>query len=258
MKLNMKIVSFFTFLSFTVMAQLQEIKVGTYHYSDSEVKKMGKKEYRKILEGSSPHFSYLSIHSSTMVPGADPSTAHSNEDIEEWVFIVKGTMKVTIEGVSKILGSESVFLLMPQQIHFLENVGDNELTYFVMRYKSKKTMDLARGQSAGGSLMINADSLTFKKSSVGGGRAYFDRPTAMCSRFELHTTTLNNPGQSHAPHEHPESEILLMISGETTMKIDGKDYEGKAGDLYFIPSGLFHGVSNASDKPCSYFLFRWM
>ncbi|SOE23692.1 Cupin domain-containing protein [Spirosomataceae bacterium TFI 002] len=241
-----------------VNAQLSPVKVGSYHKDDFKTTQSKDKISRNILKGTSPHLEFVSIHSSTMMPGAEPSTAHANEDMEECIFVMEGTMKVTIEGKSQILGPESVILLMPQQMHHLENIGKGNLTYYVMKYKSKSPMDIARGQAAGGSLMLNTDSLTYKKSSVGGGRGYFDRPTAMCERFELHVTKLDKKGQSHAPHDHRESEILLVISGETEMKIDGKMYEGKVGDFYFIPSGLFHGVSNASDKPCSYFLFRWM
>jgi len=106
-------------------------------------------------------------------------------------------------------------------------------------------------------LMLNADSLVFKKSNRGGGRPYFDRSTAMCERFEMHVTQLNKKGPSHNPHSHIESEIILVISGETEMTIDGKEYTGGAGDLYFMESQLFHGVRNASNEACSYFAFKW-
>lgn len=105
--------------------------------------------------------------------------------------------------------------------------------------------------------MLNADSLTFKPSARGGGRAYFDRPTTMCERFEMHVTQLNSKGPSHKPHTHIETEIILVLSGETEMTIDGKVYEGSPGDFYFMNAHLLHGVRNATDQPCSYFAFKW-
>ena len=244
-------------LSFISCAQLQPVPSGAYHWDDHPVKKGEDRESRKILEGTSPHFEYLKIHATTQYPGAKPGQAHANEDMEECIIVKEGTMKITIEGQSQILGPEGVILLMPQQMHSIENVGNNNLTYYVMKYKSKKKMDIARGQAAGGSLMLNADSLTFKTSARGGGRPYFDRATAMCERFEMHVTQLNKKGPSHKPHAHIETEIILIISGETEMTIDGKEYQGKAGDFYLMDSQLFHGVSNASDQPCSYFAFKW-
>ncbi|GJM33921.1 MAG: hypothetical protein DHS20C18_29220 [Saprospiraceae bacterium] len=239
------------------MAQLEPVNSGVYKWADHPVEVGELRESRKILEGESPHFEYLEIHATTQFPGAKPSTAHANEDIEECIIVKEGLMEVTIEGRSAILGPAGVVLLMPQQMHSLKNVGDSNLTYYVMRYRSKKKMKLERGQTSGGSLMLNADSLTFRQSARGGGRAYFDRSTAMCERFEMHVTQLNRKGPSHRPHAHEESEIILVLSGATEMTIDGKEYKGTAGDFYFMDAQLHHGVRNATDEPCSYFAFKW-
>lgn len=238
-------------------AQLRPVKSGVYRWADHPVKVGELRESRKILEGTSPYFDYLEIHATTQFPGAKPSTAHANDDIEECIVVKEGVMKATIEDRSAILGPGGVILLMPRQMHSLENAGNSNLTYYVMRYRSKKKMDLERGQAAGGSLMLNADSLTFKPSARGGGRAYFDRSTAMCERFEMHVTRLDKKGPSHTPHSHIETEIILMLSGETGMTIDGKEYQAKAGDFYLMSSQLLHGVRNATDRPCSYFAFKW-
>jgi (S)-ureidoglycine aminohydrolase len=166
-------------------------------------------------------------------------------------------MKVTIEGQSVILSAGGVILLMPQQMHAVQNAGNSNLTYYVMRYRSKKKMNIERGEAAGGSLTLNADSLAFKPSSRGGVRRYFDRPTAMCERFEMHMTQLNIKGPSHEPHAHEETEIVMVLSGQTEMTIDGKEYNGIAGDFYLINSQLVHGVRNTTDKPCSYYIMIW-
>lgn len=237
--------------------QLEPVKSGVYKWADHPVKKGEDRESRKILEGTSPHFDYLEMHATTQNAGAQPSNAHANEAAEEVIIVKEGTMKVTIEGESRILGPAGVILLMPQQMHQLENVGDGPLTYYVMKYRSRKPMQIARGVSEGGSLMLNADSLTFRPSSRGGGRPYFDRGTAMCERFEMHVTQLNRKGPSHDPHAHVETEIILIISGDTEMTIDGKEYTASAGDFYFMESNLEHGVRNATDQPCSYFAFKW-
>jgi mannose-6-phosphate isomerase-like protein (cupin superfamily) len=146
---------------------------------------------------------------------------------------------------------------MPGQMQSFENVGDGPLSYYAMQYKSTKPTDLERGMASGGSMMLNVDSLVFNPSEKGGGRAYFDRPTSMCERLEMHVTQLNKKGPSHDPHSHGETEIILIISGQTEMTIDGKDYTAGPGDFYFANSNLPHGMRNASDKPCSYFAFKW-
>ena len=245
------------FFALTTMAQLKQVSSDVYKWSDHPVTVSADRESRKILEGTSTHLDYLEIHATTQFPGAKPSTAHANDDIEEFIIVKEGLMKATVEGRSTILGAGGVILLMPRQMHSLQNAGDNNLTYFVMRYRSKKKMDLERGQAAGGTLILNADSLTFKPNSRGGGRHYFDRSTAMCERFEMHMTQLDKRGPSHEPHSHVETEIVFVLTGKTEMTIDGKEYDGTTGDFYLINSQLMHGVRNAADGPCSYFIMIW-
>lgn len=240
-----------------INSQLKPLESGVFKWSSFEPKKGNLRESRTFFEGSSPHFEYLRIHATTQFPGAAPSTAHANPEHEECIIVKEGTMKVIIEGEPKVLGAGSVILLMPQQHHSLQNIGTTNLTYYVIKYKSRKEMNIERGQAAGGSLMLNADSLTFKPSSRGGGTPYFDRSTAMCERFEMHVTQLNKKGPSHSPHKHIETEIILVISGATEMSIDGKAYEAMAGDFYVMNSQSFHGIRNASNRPCTYFAFKW-
>jgi (S)-ureidoglycine aminohydrolase len=239
------------------MAQLKLVESGVYKWADHPVQVEEDRESRKILEGTSTHLEYLEIHATTQFPGAKSSDAHANDDIEECIIVKEGTMKVTIEGRSTILVAGGVILLMPRQMHSIQNAGNTNLTYYVMRYRSKKKMNLERGETTGGSLTLNADSLTFKPGPRGGILRYFDRTTAMCERFEMHMTQLNVKGPSHEPHLHEETEIVLVLSGKTEMTIDGKEYQGTAGDFYLINSQLKHGVRNATDEPCAYFIMIW-
>lgn len=248
------ILSVFVFATF---AQLSPVKPGVYRWADHAVKVNIDRESGVFLEGTVPNLDFLRIHATTQYQGAKPSPAHANKEREELVIVKEGTMKATVDGKTKILGAGSVLVIMPQQMQSFENVGNGPLTYYAMQYKSIKPTDLERGLAAGGSMMLNADSLVFKPSEKGGGRAYFDRPTAMCERLEMHVTQLNKKGPSHAPHAHAETEIILIISGETEMTIDGKEYKAGPGDFYFVNSELFHGMRNATDEPCSYFAFKW-
>jgi (S)-ureidoglycine aminohydrolase len=245
------------FSTLITMAQLKPVNSGVYKWADHPVALGDDRESRKILEGSSTHLDYFEIHATTQFPGAKPSAAHANDDIEECIIVKEGIMKATVEDRIVFLHAGGVILLMPRQLHSLQNAGDGNLTYYVMRYRSKKKMDVGRGEASGGTLMVSVDSLTFRPNTRGGVRRYFDRSTAMCERFEMHMTQLNKKGPSHDPHAHEETEIVLVLSGKTEMTIDGKEYDGIAGDFYLINSQLMHGVRNATDDPCSYFIMIW-
>ena len=244
-------------MSLSGFAQLKPVQSGVFHWDDFEVKTSEGRISRPILEGVSTHFDYLEMHATTQAVGSNASAAHANEDIEELVIVKEGKMEVMLNGEGTILGPNGVLSLMPQQMHSLKNVGDTPLTYYVIRFRSKKPMNVERGVLSGGTLMINSDSTTYKPTSVGGVRSYFDRSTAMCERLEMHVTTLDRKVASHEPHSHIESEIILMISGETAQVIDGKEYKATAGDFYFMDSQSVHGIRNTSDQPTTYFAFKW-
>jgi len=255
--MKLLLISILSVLALSTFAQLQPVQPGVYRWADRPVKVSNDRESGVFLEGTSPEFEYLKIHATTQFPGAKPGPAHANKDMEELVIVKEGSMKATVDGKSKILGPGGVILIMPQQMQSFENVGNSNLSYYALKYKSKKPMNIERGLAAGGSMILNADSLVFKPTEKGGGRAYFDRATAMCERLEMHVTQLNKKGPSHNSHSHIETEIILVTSGQTEMTIDGKEYKAGEGDFYFVNSELFHGMRNAGDKSCSYFAFKW-
>jgi mannose-6-phosphate isomerase-like protein (cupin superfamily) len=234
----------FYFISIQTMAQLPFIPSGVYHWAELPVKKSEGREGRKIMEGSSPQFSFLEMHASTQEKGVVPRPPHAQKDLEEVLIVKEGTMKFTIGTESRIMGKNSVVLIPP-------------LTYYVLEFRSNKPMDLERSDKAGGALFINADSLTCKPSERGGGIAYFNRPTAMCENFEMHITQLDHKGPSHAPHAHVDTEIMLMIEGESEVTVNNKTYKASAGDLYILNSGEMHGISNTQNTVCKYFAFKW-
>ena len=233
------------------------VNSGVFHWNELPVKKEPQRESRKIAEGSTPEFEYFEIHATTQFKGAAPKPAHTQKDIEEVIIIKEGTMKCTIGNKTSILGKGSVLLIPPQENQWFENVGDGPLTYYVFMFRSKKGMNIERGKAAGGALLLNYDSLAYTEANNKGTRKYFDRPTAMCDNYEMHITYLKQKGPSHAPHQHVDTEIILIIEGDTQMIIDGKTYTAGAGDMYLAESGKMHGISNVSDKPCSYFAFKW-
>jgi len=233
------------------------IPSGVYHWSEAPVKKSESREGRRFLEGNSPQFEYLEIHATTQQKGATPRPPHAQKDIEEVLIVKEGTMKFTIGEKSQLLGKGSVVLVPPLEMQSIENVGDGPLTYYVMMFRSNKPMDMGRSAKAGGPLFLDVESLPFVPSARGGTIKYFDRPTAMCENFEMHITQFKSKGPSHAPHAHIDTEIILIIEGDTEIMINNKTYQASAGDFYIMNGGEMHGVSNVSDKPCSYFAFKW-
>jgi len=245
------------FISVQAMAQLKPIPSGVYHWSDVPVVKSDDREGRKFLEGTTSEFDYFEIHASTQFKGALPRPPHAQTDIEELIYIKEGTMKFNMGAKSSVLGKGSIILIPPHEMQSLQNVGDGPLTYYVIMFRSKKPMDMERSAKTGGPLMLNADSLKYVPSALGGGIKYFERPTAMLETLEMHLTELKGKGPSHAPHSHIDTELIVMLEGDTEMTIAGKTYKGTAGDIYLANSNELHGLSNIGNTPCKYLAIRW-
>lgn len=79
------------------------------------------------------------------------------------------------------------------------------------------------------------------------GQRYF--PKASCdTTFAFETNS--DPGQFVPVHVHPtQDEFILVQEGQLELKLDGKWYTAKTGDLVRMPRGVPHGYFNKSDKP---------
>ncbi|MBS1512175.1 MAG: cupin domain-containing protein [Bacteroidetes bacterium] len=237
-------------------AQLKPIASGVFHIADAPVKKDGLRESRSMVTGTTSDLEFLSVHVTTQQKGAAPRPSHAQKDIEELIIIKEGKLKCTIGNKTAVLGKRSILLVPPGEEQQFQNAGDEPLTYYVFQFRSKK-MNIERSRLAGGTLLINSDTLKTNTSATKSSIKYFDRPTTMCNNMEMHITSLHAKGPSHAPHTHLETEIVLVIEGDAEMTVDGQHFNGTAGDFFIAASGSLHMLGNAADKPCSYFAFKW-
>ncbi|MGQ0737728.1 MAG: cupin domain-containing protein [Bacteroidota bacterium] len=241
----------------SAFAQLQPVTSGVFHWNELPVKKDKQRENLKIAEGTTAEFSYFEIHATTQEKGAAPRPPHAQDSIEEVIIIKEGKLKCTVGDKTAELGPGSVLLIPPHEMQAFENTGDGPVSYYVLMFRSRQPVDMERSKKAGGTLMINADTVAYTEKDGKGTSKYFDRPTAICANYEMHITALMTKRPSHALHQHVDTEIILVTEGDVEMTIDGKDYKGSAGDLFIAESGKMHGIANASEKPCKYFAFKW-
>ena len=212
---------------------------------------------RQVLEGKTFALSYFEIHASTLEPGKAPHPPHVHDDMEELMIIKEGQVKITIAGLSKILGPGSIAFAMPGDEHGIENAGNTTATYYILKYKGKLPMDIERVKQAGGSFMLDWNDLKTNNTGKGYRRDFFNRGTSQLTQFEMHTTALNKDSVSHAPHTHVQEEIILILRGNVTMNIDGKLIPASPGDVVFLSSGIAHALLNTGKEQCEYFAFQW-
>ncbi len=252
------IVCFLLLTATSLIAQKHDSLVSNvYYWSKLEAIKEDTRVRRQVLEGKTFALSYFEIHASTLEPAKAPHPPHVHDDYEELIIVKQGEVKITIAGKSKILGPGSIAFAMPGDEHGIENAGNTQATYFILKFKGKQPMNLERAKQAGGSFMLDWNELQTKNTGKGYRRDFFNKATSQLSQFEMHTTALNADSVSHAPHTHVQEEIILILRGTVEMYINGNLYKGAAGDLYFLSSNVPHALKNIGKEQCEYFAFQW-
>jgi (S)-ureidoglycine aminohydrolase len=227
------------------------------HWDSLATAKDSSRDRKEILDGRTPDLEILEIHASTLDPGMAPHPPHSHADMEELLIVKEGRLKATIHGRTTILGPGSVAMALPGDEHGFVNAGNTRATYYVLKFKSRSSVNATRGLAAGGSFTVNWDTLTVQPTDRGEKRQLFDRPTALFGKFEMHATTLNAGRVSHAPHVHRQEEIILLRKGHVQMQIGDRFYPASAGDLVFLSSGVLHALKNTGTEPCQYYALQW-
>ncbi len=251
------IIFFFLFNASSLLAQKNDsLLSGVYYWNKLEPIKEDTRVRRQVLEGKTFALEYFEIHASTLEPGKAPHPPHTHADQEELMIVKEGQVKITINGQSKILGPGSIAFAMPGDEHGIENAGNTQATYFILKYKGK-LLNIERGKQAGGSFMLDWNDLKTNNTGKGYRRDFFNRATSQLKQFEMHTTALNADSVSHAPHTHVQEEIVLILRGNVEMYIDGKLYKGAAGDIYFLSANVPHALKNIGKEQCEYFAFQW-
>ena len=81
--------------------------------------------------------------------------------------------------------------------------------------------------------------------------------TATLDELEVHTTTLQPGENSHAPHRHPQEEVLVLREGTLEVLIEGRATRVETGGFVFLASQEEHSAKNVGTAPASYYVMQW-
>jgi len=108
------------------------------------------------------------------------------------------------------------------------------------------------------SSVFDWDSFKVESKNFGAMRQCFSARTATLDLLDCHITTLN-PGQApHAPHHHPEEELLIVKEGTLEVMQNGVTNHASAGSMIFQASNELHGVRNTGQVPVTYYVIKWV
>lgn len=109
-----------------------------------------------------------------------------------------------------------------------------------------------------GSSAFDWNKIEVKQTKSGERRQFFQSPTATLDELECHVTTLNKGETAHAPHQHPEEELIIVKEGMIEVVQGGITNRVGPGSVIFHASNVLHGMRNAGDGVASYHVFKWI
>ena len=238
-------------------------KLGSkvFTWESLAVKPTGVGERRDVSDNPTATLHVFECHISTLNPGRASHPPHTHPQ-EELIVLREGTLDVQVNGVITRVGPGSLFFFASNDPHNVMNPGDKPATYFVFNFATAVTPTL-RDQAAQpaisgrrGSSIFDWTKLEAKATKTGERRDVTDLPTLTLANFECHITTLKAGEAPHAPHRHPDEEIILVKDGQMDVTINGVTQRAGPGSICFISSGDEHGWKNAGDTVATYYVFR--
>jgi quercetin dioxygenase-like cupin family protein len=108
-----------------------------------------------------------------------------------------------------------------------------------------------------GSRVFDWNSLTPTPNKTGAVRRVVQEPTATLDELEIHITTLN-PGETpHAPHQHPDEELLIVKEGTVESLNNGELKRLGPGSIIFQAANQLHSIRNVGSVPATYHVIKW-
>ncbi|RBP45897.1 cupin domain [Roseimicrobium gellanilyticum] len=108
-----------------------------------------------------------------------------------------------------------------------------------------------------GSTVFDWTQLPVKKTAKGEVRKVVQAPTATLDELECHITTLNPGQEAHAPHQHPDEELLIVKEGTVESLVNGVWTKLGPGSVIFQASNQMHSIRNAGDTLATYHVIKW-
>ena len=108
-----------------------------------------------------------------------------------------------------------------------------------------------------GSSVFDWNVIEVRPTKIGSTRQFFQAPTATLDELECHVTTLN-PGESpHAPHKHPDEELVVINQGTVESLVNGETKRVGPGSVIFQASNQMHGIRNVGTNQAVYHVVKW-
>jgi ketosteroid isomerase-like protein/quercetin dioxygenase-like cupin family protein len=109
-----------------------------------------------------------------------------------------------------------------------------------------------------GSFAITWEEIQARPAGASGrSREFLRLPTATLDRLQMHVTWLPAGQTTHAPHTHPNEEVIVVREGTLDAFQNGKTTRVGPGSVLFMGSNEPHNVVNVGDTTAVYHVINW-
>jgi len=108
---------------------------GVYAWESFPIEKTASGERRAVFDAATATVDRLETHVTTIGAGKASHAAHRHPD-EELIYVREGVIEATINGVSTLAPAGSVIFFASNDLHGMRNAGDQQASYFVLRWTS--------------------------------------------------------------------------------------------------------------------------
>ena len=255
---NIYFICFLTIIQFYPGYAQQALQSSVYEWEKLPFKKTPTGEVRDILQGPTRSLDMFDIKAVTLSPLKEKWNFKVKSATDELIIIKEGVVAIQVNAEQKILGEGSVIVAGSDDEVVISNKNTTNAIFYLISFKPFRTKKETWTPSKVAPLFIDWNNIEFKPSENGGRRNLMKQKTSSLKELEIHVTTLKEGVSSHAPHSHPDEEIILVRQGIVEMNIKGEPYPLGPGSIILLTSNDPHGLRNAGAGQCEYYAVRWL
>jgi mannose-6-phosphate isomerase-like protein (cupin superfamily) len=104
---------------------------GVFEFDKMPVETSDHAEFRAIMKGKLATGESIEVHETTLPPNGFPHPPHHHAHSEMWL-IREGTVELTIQGKSYVVGAGGLGFVRSNEEHGIRNAGKSPANYYVV------------------------------------------------------------------------------------------------------------------------------
>lgn len=115
----------------TLSAEETVLPSGSFDFDKLPIEERDHAKIRHVMKGKLATGEAVEVHESTLPPNGYPHAPHHHAHSEMWL-VREGTVQLTINGTTHIIGPGGIGFVRSNEEHGIKNVGKGPANYYVV------------------------------------------------------------------------------------------------------------------------------